>query len=129
MTWRSKKQNAVARSSAEVEFRSLAHGICEVLWLKKFLQKLKISTALPFKIYSDNKSAITISHNPVLHDWTKHVEIDKHFIKETIDSGIICITYVHSIHQVADILTKGLHKKQFDSLVFKLAMEDIFIPP
>ena len=34
VTWRSKKQNVVARSSAEAEFRAVAQGICEGLWLK-----------------------------------------------------------------------------------------------
>ncbi|KAI3463728.1 hypothetical protein Pfo_020391, partial [Paulownia fortunei] len=37
VTWRSKKQNVVARSSAESEFRSMAMGICELLWLKIIL--------------------------------------------------------------------------------------------
>ena len=80
------------------------------------------------KLYCDNKSAIAIAHNPVLHDRTKHVEIDKHFIKEKIDSGQICMPYLPTTEQVADILTKGLPKKQFDKLCCKLALEDIFQP-
>lgn len=128
MTWRSKKQSVVARSSAEAEFRSVAHGICEVLWIRRVFEELKISTPPPIKVYCNNKSVIAISHNPVLHDRTKHVEIDKHFIKEKIDGGVICMVYIPSIDQVADILTKGLQKKQFDSLIFKLALKDIFMP-
>ncbi|RDX85953.1 putative mitochondrial protein, partial [Mucuna pruriens] len=45
VTWRSKKQNVVAQSSAEVEFRAMAHGICEGLWMKIILDKLKILCA------------------------------------------------------------------------------------
>ena len=68
VTWRSKKQNVVAKSSAEVEFRAIAHGICEALWIKRLLEELKIINLLPMRLYCDNKAAIAIAHNPVLHD-------------------------------------------------------------
>lgn len=118
----------MARSSAEAEFRSVAHGICEVLWIRRILEELKIHSPPPMKVYCDNKSAIAIAHNLVLHDRTKHVEIDKHFIKEKIDRGDICMVYVPSNNQAADILTKGHHQRQFDNLVCKLALKDIFMP-
>ena len=94
VTWRSKKQNVVARSSAEAEFRSMAQGVCEILWLKRVLEELKRPVSLPMKLYCDNKAAINIAHNPVHHDRTKHVEVDRHFIKEKIESGLICMTFV-----------------------------------
>ena len=56
------------------------------------------------------------------------MEVDKHFIREKVDNGLICMMYVPTNKQAADILTKGLHKKQFDNLIGKLAMEDIFEP-
>ena len=63
------------------------------------------------KIYCDNKARISIAHNPIFSDRTKHVEVDKHFIKEKLDSGLICMSYVSTKEQVADILTKGLNKR------------------
>lgn len=128
VTWRSKKQNVVARSSAEAEFRAVAHGICEIMWIRRLLEELKMTGSSPMKLYCDNKAAISVAHNPVLHDRTKHVEVDKHFIKEKIDNGLVCMTYIPTEEQVADVFTKGLHKRQFDFLVGKLAMEDIFKP-
>ncbi|KAH9697911.1 retrovirus-related pol polyprotein from transposon RE1 [Citrus sinensis] len=128
VTWRSKKQTVVARSSAEAEYRAVALGICEVFWIKKILEELKASNSLPMKVYCDNKSAIAIAHNPVLHNRTKHVEVDKHFIKEKLDSGLFCMPYIPTNEQIADILTKGLPKKHFEKLVCKLAMKDIFRP-
>ena len=65
VTWRSKKQNVVARSSAESEFRAMAQGVCELLWLEIILDKLKIKWEGPTKLYCDNKSAINTAHNPV----------------------------------------------------------------
>ena len=116
----------VARSSAEAEFRAVAQGICEVLWLKRLLEELKVIKHLPIKVFCDNKAAIAIAHNLVLHDRTKHVEVDKHFIKEKLEECLICMPYIPTEEQVADILTKGLPKKHFDKLVSKVAMEDIF---
>lgn len=75
----------VAKSNAKAEFRSVAHGICEVLWIKRLLKELKVSNPLPMKVYCDNKAAVSIAHNPVLHDRIKHVEVDKHFIKEKLE--------------------------------------------
>ena len=92
------------------------------------LQELKVFNSPPIKLYSDNKSAISIPHNPFLHDRTKHVEIDKHFIIEKIERGQICITYVPTVDQSADILTKELRKKLFNNITNKLFMEDIFKP-
>ena len=63
VTWRSKKQTVIARSIAKVESRSVAHGICEVLWLQIFLEELEVMVKLPLRIYCDNKAAINISHN------------------------------------------------------------------
>ena len=93
VTWRSKKQNVVARRSAEEEFRAVVQGICEVLWIKRLLEELKGIRHLPMKVFCDNKAAIAIAHNPVLHDRTKHVKIDKHFIKEKSE-GLICMLYI-----------------------------------
>ena len=128
VTWRSKKQNVVARSSAEAEFRAMAHGICEIMWIRRLLEELKALRSSTMKLYYDNKAAISIAYNPILHDRTKHVEVAKHFNKEKIDNGLVCMTYIPTKEQVADIFTKGLYKKQFDLLIGKLAMEDIFRP-
>ncbi|WJZ84337.1 hypothetical protein VitviT2T_003945 [Vitis vinifera] len=128
VTWRSKKQSVVARSSAEAEYRAMAHGVCEILWLKKILEELKRPLEMPMKLYCDNKAAISIAHNPVQHDRTKHVEIDKHFIKDKLEASIICMPFVSTTQQIADILTKGLFKSSFEFLISKLGMIDIYAP-
>lgn len=128
VTWRSKKQSVVARSSAEAEFRAVALGICEILWIKRLLEELRLRIKLPMKAYCDNKSAILIAHNPVLHERTKHIEINKHFIKEKLENGLVCMPYVPTGDQIADILTKALPTKQFENLIGKLSMKDIFSP-
>lgn len=128
VTWRSKKKNVVARSTAEAEFRSMENGICELLWIKRVLEDLKKGIKLPMKLFCDSKAAISISQNPVQHDRTKHVEIDRHFIKEKLEAGVICIPFVTSKEQTPDILTKGLFRPSFEFLVSKLGMYDIYAP-
>ena len=51
VTWRSKKQSVVARSSAEAEFRAMAHGICEILWMKILLRELGYDSKDPIKLF------------------------------------------------------------------------------
>ncbi|KAJ4703138.1 Retrovirus-related Pol polyprotein from transposon TNT 1-94 [Melia azedarach] len=126
--WRSKKQSVVSRSSAEAEFRALAHGICEGIWLRRVLQELSIPVIEPMKMYCDNQSAISIAKNPVHHDRTKHVEIDRHFVKEKIESGIISLLYTSTCQQIADIFTKAVPRKSFEELNSKLGLINIYGP-
>ena len=128
LTWRSKKQNVVARSSAEDEFRAMALGICELLWLKIILEDSKIQWEAPMRLYCDNKSAISIAHNPIQHDRTKHIEIDRHFIKEKLDSGLIFTPFVSTGGQLEDVLTKGLTSIAFQNIIGKLGMDNIHLP-
>ncbi|RVW31850.1 Copia protein [Vitis vinifera] len=126
VTWRSKKHNVVARSFAESEFKVIAQGLCERLWLKIILDDLRIKWDGPIKLYCDNKSTINIAHNPIQHDWTKHIDIGRHFIKEKLEEGVVCMSYVPSEHQLTDILTKGLNSSMFHNLIFNLGMEYIY---
>ena len=128
MTWRSNKQSVVTSSSVEAEFSSMTLGICELLWVKIILEDLKVRWKAPMKLYCVNKSAINIVHNLVLHDCTKHVEVNRHFIKEKLESGLICTPFVHTGSQLADLLTKGLPGTAFQRLTSKLGIEDIHFP-
>ncbi len=80
------------------------------------------------RLYCDNKSAINIAHNAVQNDTTRHIEVDRYFIKEKIDSGVICTPYIPSQQQLADILTKGLRKPTFEAILSKLGMENTYSP-
>ena len=71
----------VALSSAEAEFRGMAKGLYELLWLKRLLTKIGFAYSSEMDLFCDNKVATDIAYNPVQHDRTKHVEVDKHFIK------------------------------------------------
>ena len=106
----------------------MALGVCEFLWLKIILEDLKVAWEGPMKLYCDKKSTINIAHNPVQHDRTKHIKVDRHFIKEKLDSGLICTLFVSTSNQVADVLTKGLNDSIFRTIVGKLGVDDIHSP-
>ena len=84
----SKKQNVVVRLSVEVEFRSMALGLCEALWIR-LLQDLGYQSSQPIQLFCDNKTVCDIAHNLVQHDHTKHVEVDRFFMKEKLDLKIV----------------------------------------
>ncbi|KAK3007336.1 hypothetical protein RJ639_016752 [Escallonia herrerae] len=128
VTWRSKKQNVVALSSAEAEFRGMAKGLCELLWLKGLLAEIGYSSKSSMNMFCDNKLAIQIAENPVQHDRTKHVEVDRHFIKEKLEAKIIRFPFVKSEEQLADILTKAVSSKVFHNSLDKLDIRDIYAP-
>ena len=105
------------------------NGLCELLWIKYVLKGLRIESTKPMNLFCDNKAAIQIAQNPVQHDRTKHVEIDRHFIKEKLDQKIIQFPFVKSESQLADVLTKAVSGKVFHEMIGKLGMIDIYAPP
>ena len=128
MTWMSRKQHVVVRSSVEVEFKAMTQGICELSWLKIVLESLWIKWEGSMRLYYDNKSAINMAHNLVQHDRTKLVEVDRHFIKEKLESGLICTLFVSSNRQLADVLIKGLASTTFQAIIGKLGIDNIYSP-
>ncbi|KAJ0444834.1 putative RNA-directed DNA polymerase [Helianthus annuus] len=124
VTWRSKKQKVVALSSAEAEFRGIARGLAEVLWIRKLLTEIGFPQLEASTIMCDNEAAIQISENPVQHDRTKHVEVDRHFIKEKLEAGILELSSVRSKDQLADILTKAVNARIFSHCLDKLSIGD-----
>jgi hypothetical protein len=128
VSWRSKKQNVVSRSSAEAEYRGMAHEVCELLWIRNLLGELGFKPNHAMQLNCDNKAAIDIAHNPVQHDRTKHVEVDRHFIKEKLEAKIIEVSFVKSKDQLADVLTKAVTGKVFHNSLSKLSMSNIYTP-
>lgn len=92
------------------------------------LDEIKIHVNHSVRLLCDNKAAISIAKNPVQHDRIKHVEIDRHFIKEKIDQNIINIDHVPSCKQTADIITKALPRNTYENIKSNLGMIEIYHP-
>ncbi|CAL2257550.1 unnamed protein product [Prunus armeniaca] len=128
VTWRSKKQNVVSRSSAESEYKGIAQGVCEILWLRWLLAEIGFRPNAATKLHCENQSAFEIANNLVQHDRTKHVEVDRHFIKEKLEHKLIYIPFVPSSEQLADMLTHAISKRRFEDSLDKLGITDIYAP-
>lgn len=112
ISWCSKKQQVVSRSTAEVEYRSLAAATSDIAWLVSLLTELKLSSIDPL-IWCDNSSAVAVVANPVLHSKFKHVELDLFSVRENMASGELVVGEVPTCDQVADILNKPLSMTMF----------------
>ena len=108
VSWKSKKQETVARSSAEAEFRSMASVVAEVTWLIGLYKEMGINIEVPICLYCDSKAAIQNAANPIFHERSKHIDIDCHFVRDKIIQGVIKTHYVSTKEQQADLLTKSL---------------------
>nr|CAD1831667.1 unnamed protein product [Ananas comosus var. bracteatus] len=106
----------------------MAQGVSEILWLRRLMQELNTADEKPSILYCDNKVGINIAHNSVQHDRTKHIEIDRNFIKENLEKGSLRIPFVKSSDQLADILTKGVGRAVFNNIVYKMGMRNIYAP-
>ncbi|KAG8492139.1 hypothetical protein CXB51_015694 [Gossypium anomalum] len=113
LSWGSKKQQVVSRSTAETEYRSLATTTSEVLWLISLLQELHLKSTDTPTIWCDSSGAVAVAANPVLHSKFKHVELDLFFVREKVADGSIFVSEVPACDQAADIFTKPLSTTLF----------------
>ncbi|CAM9002604.1 unnamed protein product [Rhodiola kirilowii] len=120
ISWKTKKQAMVSRSSAEAEYRAMAHVCCELTWLHRLLLDLQVHIPTPIPMYCDNIAAMHIAKNPVFHERTKHVELDCHVVRQHCTSGFVSPCFVPTLSQPADLLTKSIPADQLLKLASKL---------
>nr|KYP66951.1 Copia protein [Cajanus cajan] len=119
VSWSSRKQRAVSRSSTEAEYRGLAAVTTEIVWIQSLLSELQVNTATP-TIYCDNLGAVMLAANPIMHSRTKHFELDLYFVRDKVLTRAIQVFHLPSQFQVADILTKSITGLPFESFRRKL---------
>src|SRR4051794_27300133 len=106
VSWRSKKQDTVSKSSTESEYRAIGSITCEIMWILKLLFDFGLKGFTPVHVFCDNDSALKLLLNPVFHEKTKHFENDVHFVREKVSKGVIKVLKIDTLKNRADIFTK-----------------------
>uniref|UniRef100_A0A2N9FBJ6 Reverse transcriptase Ty1/copia-type domain-containing protein n=1 Tax=Fagus sylvatica TaxID=28930 RepID=A0A2N9FBJ6_FAGSY len=124
ISWSSKKQRAVARSTTEAEYRALATAASETMWLSILFKELNFPVKDSPQLLCDNLGATHLSFNPVNHSRMKHIQIDLHFVRDLVQKGSLQVRHVHTQDQLADLLTKPLSRQRTELLRTKIGLAD-----
>jgi hypothetical protein len=122
VTWLSKKQTVVAKSSCEAEYTTSVVAAAQRMWLQHLLEEVTgISVPRPI-IRMDNTAAIALAKNPILHDRSKHIDVKFHYIRECVERGHVELEHIGTNEELADTLTKALGTKRFYELLEKIGV-------
>jgi transposase InsO family protein len=127
VTWACKKQQAIALSSAEAEYRAAVNASQEALWLRQILSEFGFQHQHPTRLWCDNQSSIKLAKDPVQHQRSKHIELHMHFIRNLIHDQVIEVLFCPTEDQVADIFTKSLTEAKFSKLRSMLGVQEVVI--
>ena len=125
VSWSSKKQATVAKSSTEAEYVALSSAAQEAVWLRILMGDLGRQMDAPTTIYEDNQGAIELAKNVKYHNRTKHIDICHHFVRERVVSNEIQVIYCPTGDMIADIMTKRLARLAFEKLRDLLGVHNI----
>ncbi|PHT63548.1 hypothetical protein T459_32598 [Capsicum annuum] len=113
VSWSSRKQRAVVRSSTEEEYKSVANAFVEITWVQNLLHELHVTIPKMPTIYCDNVRVTYLSHYPVFHTHMKHIAVDFVYVRDQVHTHRVYVTQTHAYNQLADTFTKPLPKSIF----------------
>lgn len=96
ISWSSRKQSTVSRSSAKTEYKAVADATTELIWIQVLLRELGISQARTPSLWCDNIGATYLSSNPIFHRLMKHVDVDYHFVRERVSTRQLDVRLISS---------------------------------
>ena len=124
ISWASKKQGLVTRSSMEAELVAGSIASAEGIWLIRLGKDFEHDFT-PIPMFTDNQSFIAFTKNDINNARTKHIDTHYHYTREQVDAGNIQLHYVTSLNNPADILTKPLPPRKHVNLLSTLGIHRV----
>lgn len=84
----------------------------KIIWYGRILFELGC-VGSSYSSLADNISTIQITTNSVVHEGTKHIEVDCHYVCEAYNDHTIILPCIMDI-QIANIFTKALTRIQHE---------------
>jgi hypothetical protein len=116
LSWSSKKQPTVSRSSTESEYKAVANTAVELAWIQSLLSELGVTSPHQLVLHCDNIGATYLTSNPLYHARTKHIEIDYHFVRDMVAKKLLDVCFIFGKDQLVDVLSKPLAAVRFGML-------------
>ncbi|CAI7774585.1 unnamed protein product [Closterium sp. NIES-53] len=108
VSWRSTRSSSVLSSSSEDEIYAGAMAPQELRWLTYLLTDLGERPRSSPVLYVDNKAMIALCYEHRLEHKTKHIALRYFLVRELQQRGQLCLAYVATRANTADIFTKAL---------------------
>lgn len=123
-SWASKKQSSVAHYTMEDEFIACSTAATEAVWVKRFLEDLRLDqiSASKIQLMCDNQAAIAAIKNGEVGPRGKHIELQYHYILDMMRKGELFVDYISTIEMIADSLTKPISFEDFRKHVYAMGL-------
>ena len=108
ISWKSKSQRSVTKSSTKAEYIAVSDMVSELMFIKQVLEFLLINFKKPITVKVDNVSAINFCNNATIGARTKHINIKYHYVQEYVENRIVQIRFVRTDENAADPFTKNI---------------------
>ena len=129
ISWRSKRQSTVARSTMEAEYVAAASLVDELISVRRLLSELGCHQPGPTLVRIDSTAAIAVAKEGGKEERRKHIDVKHHCIVEAIDEQIIQIKFVPSKDNIADLFTKPLHPEARFTLLKDVVLGQATLKP
>jgi hypothetical protein len=112
--WKCSRSKVIVKSTQEAEYVALTPLMTDLLWGRSLLNEIGFSQKI-IEIYEDNEACIALANNPQSTSKTRHIQVTYHWIRQHLESGVAKLISIRTCDQLADILTKGLHRPKLYS--------------
>jgi hypothetical protein len=117
VSWSSKRQSCVARSTCKAEYMAASRAASYLIWTRQALSELTGTEVKPMSdLLVDNDPAESLVKDNKISDWSKHIDVHFHFVRERFNKGEYQVRHVASKDNLADICTKALPRPTLELL-------------